>query len=153
VNHVEKQVLLCGYTVERMRHDYGIDLLLYTYTDEGEVENDTVRFQLKATDNLPLLKDGQTISFAASRADLDFWLGEWLPVILVVYDALADVAYWVYIQEYFQQRPDFHLALVGETVTVHLSKENIVNTDAVRHFARFKHEAVRRYWGGRHDAA
>ena len=30
-NHVEKQALLCGFSVERVRHDYGIDLILFTY--------------------------------------------------------------------------------------------------------------------------
>src|SRR5262249_54094421 len=35
VNHVERQVLLCGYTVERIAHDYGLDLILFTYTAAG----------------------------------------------------------------------------------------------------------------------
>jgi hypothetical protein len=42
VNHVERQALLCGYSVERVVHDYGIDLILFTYSPEGETENDTV---------------------------------------------------------------------------------------------------------------
>lgn len=66
-NHVERHALLCGYSVERVVHDYGVDLLLYTYTEEGEVENETVKIQLKATDNLPLLKDEQTIAFPVAR--------------------------------------------------------------------------------------
>ncbi len=45
-NHVEKYVLLCGYSVERVVHDYGVDLLLYTYTEAGEVENETVKIQV-----------------------------------------------------------------------------------------------------------
>lgn len=39
-NHVEKHVLHCGFTVERMVHDYGVDLLLYTYSPEGEIEDE-----------------------------------------------------------------------------------------------------------------
>ena len=61
-NYVERHVLLCGYTVERVIHDYGIDMLLYTYTPEGEVENETVGIQLKATDHLLLSRDRQTIA-------------------------------------------------------------------------------------------
>ena len=38
VNFVERQVLLCGHTVERVRADYGYDLLLSTYDPKGEVE-------------------------------------------------------------------------------------------------------------------
>ena len=37
-NHVEKQALLCGFSVERVRHDYGIDLIWFTYDEHGEVE-------------------------------------------------------------------------------------------------------------------
>jgi hypothetical protein len=29
INHVERQVLLCGYSVERIEHDYGIDLVTF----------------------------------------------------------------------------------------------------------------------------
>lgn len=58
VNHVERQVLLCGYTVERHRHDYGLDLLMSTYDHNGEVENGEVRLQLKATDHLNRVQGG-----------------------------------------------------------------------------------------------
>jgi len=92
-NHVERQALLCGYSVERVVHDYGIDMVLYTYTDEDEIEPESVKIQLKATDNLTLLRDGNTISFPVERADLEYWLGEWLPVMLILFDAQEEVAY------------------------------------------------------------
>jgi hypothetical protein len=31
VNHVERLVLRCGWTVERTRYDYGLDLDMHTY--------------------------------------------------------------------------------------------------------------------------
>ena len=150
-NYVEKQTLLCGYSVERMVHDYGVDLQLYTYSDAGEVENDTVKIQLKATENLPLLSDGQTISMPVERADLDFWLGEWSPVILIVYDAQEDTAYWVHLQAYFAQVSGFDLRLVGETVNVHLSKQHVVNPDAIRQFSLLKTRILQQFSGVRHD--
>ncbi len=52
VNHVERQVLRCGWTVERMIHDYGIDLELFTFDKQGEVEEGTVQMQLKASERL-----------------------------------------------------------------------------------------------------
>lgn len=137
-NHVERQALLCGYSVERIFHDYGVDLVLYTYTHEGEVEAETIKIQLKATDNLPVLKDGQTIAFLVERADLEYWLGEWLPVILIVFDAQEEISYWVYIQAYFQHQTDFELALVGETTTIHLRKSDVVDAGAMRLFAGYK---------------
>ena len=38
VNHVERQVLLCGFTIERIVHDYGIDVLMFTFDRNGETE-------------------------------------------------------------------------------------------------------------------
>lgn len=137
-NHVERYALLCGHTVERPVHDYGVDLLLYTYSAEGEFQNELIKIQLKATDNLPLLKDGQTIAFPVLRSDLDYWLEEWLPVILIVYDAVADTAYWLYIQAYIQRQQSFDLSLIGETVTLYIDRANVVNEDAIRRFAQFK---------------
>ena len=52
VNHVERHVLLCGYVIERIRHDYGIDVAIYTFNKKGEVEDDRILVQLKATDQL-----------------------------------------------------------------------------------------------------
>lgn len=41
-NHVERHALLCGYSVEHRVHDYGIDLAIMTYDEEGNVENGTL---------------------------------------------------------------------------------------------------------------
>lgn len=38
VNFVERQALLCGFSVERVVHDYGTDLLLFTYDNDGSTE-------------------------------------------------------------------------------------------------------------------
>src|SRR5438309_953040 len=35
VNHVERFVLRCGWTVQRTTHDYGIDLSMETYNAAG----------------------------------------------------------------------------------------------------------------------
>jgi Domain of unknown function (DUF4365) len=61
--------------------------VMTTYDRNGEVENGEVLYQLKATDRLKRTADGQTILFRVARADLRSWLGEPMPVILVVYDA------------------------------------------------------------------
>jgi hypothetical protein len=66
VNHVERLVLRCGWTVERTQYDYGLDLVMRTYSASGEIESGTVWFQLKATDHLPQSHDQQTILFAWS---------------------------------------------------------------------------------------
>jgi hypothetical protein len=76
VNHLERQVLLLGYTAQRIQHDYGYDLTITTYDVRGQTEGGVSFVQIKATDNLPLLKDGKTISWPVSRRDLKLWLNE-----------------------------------------------------------------------------
>src|SRR5437016_12354570 len=81
-NHVERQALLCGYSVERRVHDYGIDLVILTYDAQGNVENGEILVQLKATDHPRLLSKGRYIACRIKRADLRTWLHEPWPVIL-----------------------------------------------------------------------
>ena len=64
-------------------------------------------------------------------------------LILVLYDAHTDVAYWLYIQAYFQQQTHFDLDLIGETVTLYLDRSNVLDEAAIRRFARFKADILR----------
>ncbi|UBF24533.1 DUF4365 domain-containing protein [Kovacikia minuta CCNUW1] len=142
VNHVERYVLSCGYSVERVEYDYGIDLVIFTYSASGEIENGQIYVQLKATDSLEVLADRETIPFSLKRSDLELWLKEPMPYILIVYDAQADMAYWLYLQAYFENQPGFDLSQIGETATVHLRKANIVNQAAIRKFAEYKQDIL-----------
>ena len=63
INYLERQILLCGYAVNRLHTDYGIDMLMLTYSPVGEVENGHVLFQVKATDSLQASVSG---SFASA---------------------------------------------------------------------------------------
>jgi hypothetical protein len=59
-----------------------------------------------------------------------------MPYILVVYDASADVAYWLYVQEAFERRTAFSLEHAPATIAVHIPLASVLTEDAVRHFAR-----------------
>jgi hypothetical protein len=43
INHVEHQVLLCGFSIDRVQHDYGYDLTRATYSATGEFEPLSIR--------------------------------------------------------------------------------------------------------------
>jgi Domain of unknown function (DUF4365) len=152
VNYVERYVLLCGYSVERIQYDYGYDLLIFTYNASGEIENGQIYVQLKATDSLSLLADQKTITFTLARSDLELWLLEPMPCILIIYDAKNNQAYWLYIQAYFESKEEFNLSTAGESVTVRLSKNNILNRQAIKIFAKFKNDVLNQLQGViRHD--
>jgi len=138
VNHVERHALHSGCTVERMIHDYGIDLLLFTYNRAGEIEDGQVFLQLKATDHVQVLSDGATIAVRVAKTDLRYWLQKLWPVILIVYDALADSAYWVYVQAYFAGQTNFRRERAAEQVSVRVPRSNVVNQEAIRTFAQFR---------------
>jgi hypothetical protein len=138
VNHVERHILLCGWTVQRAAHDYGIDLEMRTYDRQGEIENGQVYLQLKATDHLKVSADGQEIPWRLERADLCAWIEEPWPVIVVVYDAAADTAYWLYVQAYFAKQKGFNAKRGSRTVTVRIPRSRRLDGEAVQGFARFR---------------
>lgn len=138
INFVERHALQCGFAVERFRADYGIDLMLLTYDRKGQWENGAVLMQVKATDRIRPGKSDTSIAFQIKRADLEWWLNEEQPVILIVYDAQSDAAYWLYIQAYFENHPKLNLSNIPATITVYLARRNVVNETAMRKFAHFR---------------
>ncbi len=147
VNYVERYVFLCGYSVERIEYDYGYDLVIFTYNTQGEIENGQIYIQLKATDSLSILADQKTITFTLARSDLELWLFEPMPCILIIYDARDSQAYWLYLQAYFESLEEFDLSKVGESVTIRLSKDNILNRQAIKIFAKFKNDVLNQLQG------
>ena len=93
--------------------------------------------QLKATDHPKRSRDGKTVSVRVERRDILTWIKEAYPVILVLYDAAADEAYYRFIQDYFAG-PDIFSKLRGASVTVPVPTEAVVNELALREFARLK---------------
>ena len=141
-NHTERFALLCGFSVERIEHDYGTDLLLFTYDTTGEIENGMIFLQLKATDNLQVLQDKQMIALELEKGHLETWLTEPLPVILVVYDTSTNRAYWLYVQAYFERLTGFSIHEAGKRVTIHVPITNLVNETAIRRFRDFKQRVL-----------
>lgn len=130
--------------------DYGYDGLMWTYNAVGEIESGFLCFQVKATENLPLLTDEATISWPVNRRDLRLWLKESYPVILVVYDRKRERAYWLYTQAYFTTRSTKDLFSAGETLNVHIPTRNRINPKSIREIAKYKQEIDRQLSGKVH---
>ena len=149
LNHIERLVLLEGWTVEGKRHDYGYDLVLNTYDYKGdpnygwgELESGEVLIQLKATDRLTVILDGSDISFRISTKHIRLWQREIMPVILIVYDVANDKAYWLYTQQYFNA-PAFRMP-TGKGINLRIPKGNVVDAIAIRQFRNYKEEALQK---------
>lgn len=137
VNHAERAVLVCGYTVERTRSDYGIDLKVETFDRRGQVEAGEIKVQVKATDALPVSADRQGVLWRVAVADLRSWLFDVVPVVLVVYDAKGDAGYWLDVQDYARHLTP-PLDLTGRTVTVRIPMTNVWTPPAVRRLRAMK---------------
>lgn len=141
INHVERQVLLCGYTVERVFYDYGYDLLMFTFNTNGEPEADEIRIQVKASDKLRVVQGGQAFALRVDRSDVARWTNERVLVVLILYDTQIDVAYWLDIKDYFRQLDGFNIFAAGKTITVYVPCTNRLDENAVRHLAAVKNQA------------
>lgn len=115
---------------------------MFTYDINGEIENGQVYIQLKATDYLKTLTDEKTIAFKLARADLELWLFEPMPCILVIYDSQSSQAYWLYLQAYFENIKGFNIAQLGESVTVYLPKTNIIDVEAIKQFKQYRDDVL-----------
>jgi Domain of unknown function (DUF4365) len=147
VNYVEKFVLQCGWTVQRFNPDYGLDLLMTTFNRRGEIENGDVRLQIKATDLIKVLTGGATIAVRLEWRDMVYWLNEPLPVILVVYDAKADRAWWLYLQESLRAEGRRTSTGAWAALTVTVPLDNVLDAKAVRRFRKFRDAALARTRG------
>jgi hypothetical protein len=144
VNHVQRHVLRAGYTVEHIRNDYGLDVAIFTYSRGGEIENGVIWSQVKATDRPQWLADGSAVAVRAERRDLLSWVGELHPVILILYDANEDTAYWPHVQSECGEGRVFRMAHTGHTVTMRIPRAQVFSEAAVRRLRRLKLAATRR---------
>lgn len=142
-NFVTGQVLRCGYSVERLRTDYGIDLLMHTYDEDGYVENGHVSFQLKATDSPAWVEGAQQLSVRVSRKDLDHWLKEPYPVILVLYLPKSEEAFWRHIQA---SDPLEEHQRQQTKITIHIPKTQRLDHDTIQHWRMLKAESNARFF-------
>jgi Domain of unknown function (DUF4365) len=129
-NHIEKQILLAGFTMNRNSNDYGIDGYIQTFRHTGEIHEKTIDFQLKSTDNIQYLEKKQAHTFDLSIDDLEFWLSKDRQMLLILYDAQKDIAYYIDLAIYFQKNRK-SLAEINKFVRVYLPIHQVLNPQAV----------------------
>lgn len=134
-NFLERKVLQRGHWLDAPRNDYGIDATMFHHNERGEVENGEVRFQLKASDELKVSERGAWIALRIDTKDLRYWHFEFFPMIVVVYDADRDRAFWLHIQDHVRTTPRL-LESDTDTVTLRIPTANKLNLYAIDQFRR-----------------
>jgi hypothetical protein len=143
--HVAGIVVGQGFSVERVQNDYGYDLLMVTYTPSGEIEPGVVYLQLKATDSVKVTVEG--IAFRIGIKDYRLWMHEPMPVFLIVFDAKAKVAYWLYVQNYFESAPLRKPGRTARSVQVVIPVAKVVDPAFVRYARGRKADVLKQLAG------
>ncbi len=145
VNYVERFILDEGHTAERTASDYGYDLTMYTYDEEGYAEEGSVYLQLKASEKITPL--GDDFVFDVDLRDYALWTAEPMPVILILFDASRRRAYWVYVQRYFAQKASRQPRMSAKTVRVRVPKRQAVTHAAIRMLRSYRRRVLEQLEG------
>ena len=70
-------------------------------------------------------------------------MNELTPVILVLYDARRNMAYWLYIQRHFVRLQGFDLQRAGERISVSIPTRNVLDRQVMKSLARVKNVLVK----------
>lgn len=136
-NHVERQILYAGFTIQRYMHnDYGYDGLFHTYNEVGEIEPQMIHFQLKSTDVIQFSEKEKAFAFDLSQRDLELWLRNSIKMLLILYDAQLEKAYFEDIQEYFRKNT-IKFKQGRKFVRIFIPIENVVDARTVKQLRLF----------------
>ncbi len=139
LNHIEKQILLSGNILRRFsENDYGYDGMIDTFNEQGETENLSFKIQLKSTDVIQLSPDKVGFIIDLSRRDLELWLKSNYPVLLILYDAQEDIAYFADLQTHFEENRIL-LKNIRKFVRIFLSPKSIFNNTAIQKLQKKYH--------------
>jgi hypothetical protein len=150
VNYVERFIIDEGHTAQRLQHDYGYDLELTTFDEQGYVEPGAVYLQLKAAETLHL--SGTEYVFDLDIRDYHLWMHEAQPVFLVLFDASRRRGYWLLVQRYFREKPSRQPAKGAKTVRVRVPARQALSRRAVAGMRAFKQDLLGRVGGVIHHA-
>jgi hypothetical protein len=152
VNYVERFVFDAGHTAQRVGPDYGYDLYVSTFDDEGFTEPGVVYMQLKATDNIEHTATGTDVVFDLAVQDYDLWRHEVMPVMLVLYDARKRRAWWLYLQRYFAEDAGRRPRKDAKSVRVWIPAKQRFSRRTVKLMRTWKHDISLQSYGRIHHA-
>jgi hypothetical protein len=142
VHFLEGFILEAGYTGQRLSSDYGYDLVMWTFDEQGYAEPGSVYFQVKARESLD--SRGSQYVFDLDIRDYNLWIRERMPVILILFDALRRRAIWLGIQHYFTADLERQPKKGAKSVRVFVPKRQAVNSRGIAEMRELKWAAIHR---------
>lgn len=136
-NYAEKQALLGMCTLARKMYDYGIDAEMVTFSDNGEVENGLIHFQIKSTDKIKYVEKKDAYAFDLQKKDLEYWLAETITIYILLYDAQRDIAYVLDLQKYFKENR-LLLKNINKFIRIYIPTNNKFTVEEVLNIRNYK---------------
>jgi Domain of unknown function (DUF4365) len=147
VNYVERFIVDAGYTAQRVEYDYGYDLLVSTFDEEGYEEPGLNYLQLKATDSLQMAATDGEVVFDLAVEDYNLWTKETMPVVLVVFEARKRRAWWLYVQRYFAEQPSRVPKKGAKTIRVFVPAKQRLGPKTIAAMRKWKQDILEQSWG------
>lgn len=140
LNYIERLILLNGHSMRRFNSfEFGYDAAISTFNRDGELENGTIFFQLKATERLRVLKNGK-ISLTVKMHHFYLWFYEPAPVYMIVYDAPSNRAFWLDLKKYYAGiAPE---KMQRNYKVLHISPDNILSPETIEEFRAYKNDLI-----------
>src|SRR5262245_39526349 len=140
VHYVERFILEEGHAAQRLGSDYGYDLLVCTFDEQGYAEPGAIYFQFKAMETLE--ERGADYVYDLNILDYNLWMREKMPVILVLFDASKRRAYWLAVQQYFKSDAGRQPRKGAKSVRIHVAKRQAVSRLAIAKIRQLKWAAL-----------
>ena len=140
IHHVVGFVIQEGYTAQEIDADYGYDLFVTTFDEQGYVERGHVYVQVKAAESHQVI--GTDWVFDVDIRDYNLWIREEMPVILILFDATRQRAVWLPVQQYFRADPTRRPQRGAKTVRVRVPGAQVLDRFAIAMFRELKREAL-----------
>lgn len=144
--HVQYFLVNAGFTSEVVTRDYGYDLSVVTFDRDGLIEPGVILVQLKAAETLSRQADGRHFVFDLDVRDYHLWRKEPNPVFLILYEASARRAYWLYFQRHLKSGAAPTVRAGARTTRIKIPSSDRVTTDFFRHARHLKARAVAKLW-------
>ena len=146
VNYVERFIIDEGHTAQRLAPDYGYDLILFTYDEEGYAEPGVAfppLLQPLASETLDAVSELYSLSvFDLDIRDYNLWMAEKAPVFLVLFDATRRRAYWLYVQQYYEKDGSRQPQKGAKKVRVEVPGRQAISRRGVAKMRKWKENAT-----------
>lgn len=131
-NFIERPILQSGHIFQKITKDYGYDGMVIFFKNR-EITSREAFIQLKSTDKIQFSNREGAYVFDLSIRDLNLWLNQSKPVVLLLYDAQKESAFCLDLQDYFRENRTA-LRAVRKFVRVFIPENNCWTPNFAQNF-------------------